>query len=333
MKYLFFVILIVVAGNQCFAQKLEKEENTRNFEEQLFGTDEKMAFSLVGTIYYLPKRTSRLPLNFDKYEAVGKVYVNKLDIPTRSFSTGFPGITDRFEWFAIDYHGAFLIDSAQWFDFALFSDDGSKLFIDGKLVVNNDGNHAPIKATGKHFLREGFHTMNVQYFQGPRDMIALRLLYKSPHETQYKTFNFDVFSPLKVKKEAETEVDSSIVSIEINSSVLFDFDEFNLKEEAKLVLDEIVEVYLADSKVGVIIEGHTDNVGEIEYNYSLALNRAQSVKTFLGRKHLINTQVWIKSYGELKPKYDNDTEAGRSKNRRVELHIMPPDKIEEFLQD
>ncbi len=54
---------------------------------------------------------------------------------------GFPGIDNRFEWFAIDYTGNFWIARGGKYKFALNSDDGSKLYIDDTLVIDNDGQH------------------------------------------------------------------------------------------------------------------------------------------------------------------------------------------------
>lgn len=300
--------------------------------EQIFGSNEKIPFSLVGFVYNLPRGTSRLPEEFDVTESVGKVYTNVLDIPTRSFSDGFPGLTNRFEWFAIDYHGFFAINSSDWHEFILESDDGSKLFIDGAIVINNDGTHSPMKRKGSVLLEEGIHRMNVQYFQGPRHQIALRLFYKTSHEPYFQPFNFNDFMPLKIEKGISAEsIDSNIVSIEINSSVLFAFDDYQLKSEAMLVLDEIVDAYLLDKPdLGMVIEGHTDDMGSDAYNLLLAENRAKSVKNYFEGKHMLSGRIWKLSYGETKPKYENNSDKNRTDNRRVEILIMTTEKAKEY---
>ena len=108
----------------------------------------------------------RLP-NFSQLEAVGTIYTKKLNIPIREFDNGFPGVTDRFEWFAIDYHGIFQIDETGYFRFRLTSDDGSKLFIDGALVIDNDGAHPAQSRKSRLYLEKGLDSIRVQYFQGP----------------------------------------------------------------------------------------------------------------------------------------------------------------------
>ena len=55
------------------------------------------------------------------------------------------------------------------------SDDGSKLFVDDKLVIDNDGLHGAYAKTGKVMLDDSRHSIKIQYFQGPRYQVALQL--------------------------------------------------------------------------------------------------------------------------------------------------------------
>lgn len=64
---------------------------------------------LEGKIYLLKRNTQRLP-NFKRMKPKGSIYATALNVPPRHFLDGFPGITDRFEWFAIDYTGRFWIE-------------------------------------------------------------------------------------------------------------------------------------------------------------------------------------------------------------------------------
>jgi hypothetical protein len=147
-----------------------------------FGTKEQIPFALKGDIYYLNPGTQRLPDDFKQMHSVGSIYTLSLNIPTRRFDRGFPGVTDRFEWFAIDYNGQFRVQVPARYQFRLTSDDGSKLFIDSKLVIDNDGTHAARMKEGSIRLAPGKHTIEVQYFQGPRYEVALVLDVKSEAE-------------------------------------------------------------------------------------------------------------------------------------------------------
>ena len=125
----------------------------------------------------------------------GAIYTTTLNVPPRSFREGFPGVTDRFEWFAIDYTGKFWISKPGPYHFALQSDDGAKPYIDGKIVIDNDGIHAPVTRTGLVELAGGVHAIRVSYFQGPRDWVALVLAVAAPGENQWRIFNTDEFLP------------------------------------------------------------------------------------------------------------------------------------------
>src|SRR5271166_6476239 len=86
-----------------------------------FGTTVVLPYGLRGEIYLLHPGTERLP-KFEKLEPVGSIYTTSLNVPPRDFSQGVPGVTDRFEWFAIDYTGKFWIERPGIYRFALTSD-------------------------------------------------------------------------------------------------------------------------------------------------------------------------------------------------------------------
>src|SRR5262249_13754011 len=107
----------------------------------VFGTTVVSSAGFEGKIYHLKGDSEVLP-HFGRMKSVGSIYTTSLNVPPQSFRAGFPGITNRFEWFAIDYQARFWVEEEGRFDFGLLSDDGSKLWIDGALVADNDGIHA-----------------------------------------------------------------------------------------------------------------------------------------------------------------------------------------------
>jgi len=71
----------------------------------------------------------------------------------------------------------------------------------------------------------------------------------------------------------------------------------------------------------VQIDGHTDSQGKDEYNQALSDSRAASVKAYLASKGIAESRLSSAGYGETKPVADNNTAAGRAKNRRVEMTL------------
>src|SRR5260370_13696890 len=132
-----------------------------------------------------------------RQEPVGSIYTSSLNVPPSNFKQGFPGVTKRYEWFAIDYNGKFWIEKPGKYIFGLISDDGSQLFIDGALKVDNDGVHLPKEVTAAVKLKGGIHTIRVSYFQGPcrsDPCLALQLGVKVTG-APWKLFTTDDFRP------------------------------------------------------------------------------------------------------------------------------------------
>jgi hypothetical protein len=162
--------------------------------ESRFGTTTVDPSRLRGEIYFLEPDTQSLP-KFEKLKPVGVIYANGLYLPTRDFAEGFPGVTDRFEWFALDYTGHFYIRKPGKYHFTLLSDDGSKLYIDGRTIIKNDGLHGTVRVDGSVNLKGGLHTIRISYFQGPRYGICLILAVAGPGDKDWRIFNTDEFKP------------------------------------------------------------------------------------------------------------------------------------------
>ena len=144
-----------------------------------FGSTDYIEGAFRGDIYHLSGYTSRLP-DFSELNPVGSIYAEHLNIPRQAFEKGFPGVTERFEWFAIKYTKTFNVTRAGNYVFRLASDDGSRLYIDDKLIIDNDGLHGMRSMTGTVNLSLGTHKIRVDYFQGPRTEVALQLYVTPP---------------------------------------------------------------------------------------------------------------------------------------------------------
>jgi hypothetical protein len=158
-----------------------------------FGITVVIPSALQGRIYNIRHGTKKLP-DFRKMKPVGTIYATSLNIPPQDFRQGFPDVTTRFEWFAIDYTGRFWVENAGDYGFSLEADDGANLYIDREMVIDNDGQHPPRERIGAVHLDRGVHEIRVSYFQGPRYQVALVLKMARPGEA-LRIFSTDEVKP------------------------------------------------------------------------------------------------------------------------------------------
>jgi len=129
-------------------------------------------------------------------------------------------------------------------------------------------------------------------------------------------------------KDLGAKVTDTEIHIELSGDVLFDFDEWDIRLDAEESLKKVAEIIEAYKSAKVVISGHTDSIGQEEYNQTLSEKRAESVKRWLSENGGINPEVMeTVGYGESKPIAPNtnsdgsDNPAERQKNRRVEILI------------
>lgn len=105
--------------------------------------------------------------------------------------------------------------------------------------------------------------------------------------------------------------------------VLFDTDKADIKPESKAQLDEMGRYLQQNPAVAVYVVGHTDNQGKLDYNLGLSQRRAEAVaNTLAGEYKIARSRLLGKGVANLAPVASNQSEDGRSKNRRVELVLQ-----------
>lgn len=113
------------------------------------------------------------------------------------------------------------------------------------------------------------------------------------------------------------------LKIGVASDASFDVDSATLKGQAQSTFSRIAAV-LKDYDATVIhIVGHTDSTGSAQYNQALSQRRAGSVTSHLVAQGVTNQRLRQEGRGESEPIADNDTAAGRTRNRRVDIVIQP----------
>ena len=148
----------------------------------IFGTEVQPGHGFIGQVYVPGEVISRMP-DFDSLVPVYTFVTANLDVPVRNYTQGFPTpkMQSVIENFAIRFRAKLEINTPGMYVFELYSDDGSQLYIDGALVVDNDGVHPAISRRGRIKLGTGIHPVEIHYFQGPREAIALRWFYQPPN--------------------------------------------------------------------------------------------------------------------------------------------------------
>lgn len=115
-----------------------------------------------------------------------------------------------------------------------------------------------------------------------------------------------------------------VITIALDSSVMFDTGKSIIKPEARKELHEAAERIRKFAGAAVLISGHTDNVGSDASNQSLSSARAEAVKAFLAKDEGIAPDSLVtKGFGSTQPVADNGSDAGRARNRRVDVVITP----------
>lgn len=113
------------------------------------------------------------------------------------------------------------------------------------------------------------------------------------------------------------------------NAVRFDFNKSTLTAQAKANLDKLVKVFTEYPDTNIVIYGYTDSSGADDYNLKLSQQRAEAVKSYLSKKGVSSARFTTTGMGEADPIESNETDAGRSKNRRVEFAITANDKMVE----
>ncbi len=109
--------------------------------------------------------------------------------------------------------------------------------------------------------------------------------------------------------------------------VLFDFDKASLKSGGVRAVEKLSLFLQEYPQRAVMIEGFTDNVGSESYNLDLSRRRAAAVRRALVDRGIASERIRIRGYGEEYPVATNQTEAGRQRNRRVEVIISDKEGV------
>jgi len=127
--------------------------------------------------------------------------------------------------------------------------------------------------------------------------------------------------------QVERVDDGIVVTFDENSGVHFDTAKYSVTPDSKEILNKLASVFSEYPDTNILVVGHTDSVGAEESNMTLSKNRANAVTNYLQGKGLSAGRFTTNWYGESQPMHDNATAEGRAKNRRVNVAIVPNEKM------
>ena len=133
---------------------------------------------------------------------------------------------------------------------------------------------------------------------------------------------------LKEVKGAKVERAGDKLVVKFNSAILFDTGKSELKPASRTDLAEFAKVLKEYKDTDLVIEGHTDNKGKKPFNQKLSVARAESVIGFLESEGVNRSRLTGRGYADDMPVAPNDTEAGRSQNRRVQIQIAANEALQ-----
>jgi len=127
--------------------------------------------------------------------------------------------------------------------------------------------------------------------------------------------------------QVERVDDGIVVTFDESSGVYFDTNKFNLNTASQTTLNKLIGVFKEYPDTNILVVGHTDSQGAEDYNMTLSKNRAYAVTNYLSQNGISNGRLTTNWFGESQPMHDNSTAAGRAKNRRVNVAILPNQKM------
>jgi len=133
----------------------------------------------------------------------------------------------------------------------------------------------------------------------------------------------DMREALAASQAAAVTREGNLLAVAFKGDVTFDTNSTVVKPGLLSEIDRVAGVLRQYPQTLVRVEGHTDSVGSNEYNMDLSIRRAYAIKNLLVQRGIADSRIDAVGYGETMPVATNDTEAGRQRNRRVEIKIAP----------
>ncbi len=233
------------------------------------------------------------------YPLLNEFSWDSINISQRDTDLGFPDV-DRKGAFAIMFSTVLTIDKTSMYRFAITSDDGSIVWLDGEKIIDNDFSDGMHMKADTVALRPGDYAVKIWYYQA------------------YPTMFGVIYESGPVSGDIKFDVDT----VSLDQDLLFNVGSSRMIRGSEYLLDSIGQVLLTYEKVKINIIGHTDNTGTPERNLTLSQRRADRIRDFLLSRIDHKGAIYsTRGLGETVPIVSNATQEGRAQNRRVEIMI------------
>jgi len=118
------------------------------------------------------------------------------------------------------------------------------------------------------------------------------------------------------------QIDRGSRRLQLADAIHFKTASAEVAQQSFSLLDEVAQLLTAHPEIKVLmIEGHTDNRGNRDYNLKLSRSRADALRTYMVSKGIAPDRLKTAGFGPDQPVADNGTSEGRAKNRRVDFRI------------
>lgn len=233
---------------------------------------------------------------------VERVRYDSLDFPEMDTYEWWPGSATSGR-FAMEVHTGLEVERAGCYAFALHSDDGSKFYLDDSLIVDNGLLHGMRTTEALHYLEPGHYEAFVWYISVLPSKMGLR------------------FTMERAGDEAACSV-APPEPVVLEGAALFASGQHGLAEGARAALEPLCARLAEPGVTRLRVVGHTDDVGDPRANLRLSKLRAGAVVSHLRTCADVEAlTLEVDGYGADAPVADNETEAGRAANRRVEVWV------------
>ena len=131
----------------------------------------------------------------------------------------------------------------------------------------------------------------------------------------------------KVLPDAQVSRVGEGIAVTFDSGILFPFNSDDLQPAGRENLQRLAQSLEDNPQTEIMLVGHTDAVGTDSYNQDLSLRRSRAAASYLSGHGVARGRLLTSGKGEMEPIASNDDEAGRAKNRRVEIAIYANDTM------